>query len=116
MNDLNQISDLLTTLSDPTRLRILCLLRRNDEVCVCHIHLALDLPQPTVSRHLARLRKEKLVAIRKAGHWIHYRIDLQNDPLAPALFSNICMALSQNEALDEDAKRLDQLRSELCRL
>lgn len=114
--DLNHATDLLATLSDSTRLRILSLLQRSGEVCVCHIHLALDLPQPTVSRHLARLRKTNLVAIRKQGHWIHYRIELQQNPLALALFSNLTMALATNEELMADVKRLNQVRSELCQL
>ena len=51
----------LKALADRTRLRILALLG-NNEVCVCHIHDSLGLPQPTVSRHLAYLRRSGLVA------------------------------------------------------
>jgi ArsR family transcriptional regulator len=64
-------------LADPTRLRILALLG-DQEVCVCHIHESLDIPQPTASRHLAYLRRAGLVEGRRDGLWVHYR-------LAPAL-------------------------------
>ena len=40
------VLDLLRVLGDPTRLRILSLLGE-DEICVCHIHASLDVPQPT---------------------------------------------------------------------
>jgi ArsR family transcriptional regulator len=59
--------------SDPVRLRLLNLLGGR-EVCVCHLHEALALPQPTVSRHLAYLRKVGLVTPRKEGLWVHYRL------------------------------------------
>jgi hypothetical protein len=52
---------LLKALADPARLRLLNLLAGGREVCVCHLHEALELPQPMVSRHLAYLRKSGLV-------------------------------------------------------
>lgn len=60
-------------LADRTRLRILALLG-NNEVCVCHLHDTLGLPQPTVSRHLAYLRRTGLVSARRDGVWMHYRV------------------------------------------
>ena len=53
---LERSTRLLRALADPVRLRILNLLAGDREVCVCHLHEALELPQPTVSRHLAYLR------------------------------------------------------------
>ena len=64
---------LFKAFSDPVRLRLLNLIA-GGEVCVCHLHEALDLPQSTVSRHLAYLRKRGLVAGRKEGLWVHYRL------------------------------------------
>ncbi|EAQ80938.1 ArsR/SmtB family transcription factor [Blastopirellula marina] len=60
-------------LSDPTRLRILHLLRKG-ELCVCDLVNVLDVPQPTASRHLAYLKKSGLVAARKEGLWQYYRL------------------------------------------
>ena len=60
--------------SDRTRLRILNLLRGRDELCVCDLITVLKLPQAKVSRHLAYLRKAGLVAARKEGLWVHYRL------------------------------------------
>ena len=113
-SSLSQATTTLATLSDPVRLRILHLLWKSGEVCVCHLHLSLGLPQPTVSRHLSRLRRDRLVAIRKEGHWIHYRADLQQDPLAGAIFTSLAMGLSQDPMLSEDIARLASVRSSEC--
>ncbi|MHB8793083.1 MAG: ArsR/SmtB family transcription factor [Thermoleophilia bacterium] len=60
-------------LSDETRLRILGLLL-DGELCVCELMASLDLPQSTVSRHLAYLKNSGLVSDRRRGIWMHYRI------------------------------------------
>jgi DNA-binding transcriptional ArsR family regulator len=67
-------------LSDSTRLRLLARLGR-EEVCVCDLQDHVGRDQPTVSRHLAMLRKCGLVTCRKEGRWCHYR----RSRLSPAL-------------------------------
>src|ERR1051325_7001333 len=49
--------------ADPTRIRILNVLAAG-ELCVCDVVAVLRLAQPTVSRHLAYLRRTGLVAAR----------------------------------------------------
>ena len=61
-------------LADETRLRILALLLTQEELCVCDLIAALKLPQSTVSRHLAYLRKNGLVIDRRCGNWMYYSI------------------------------------------
>ena len=74
----------LEALADPTRLRILSLLG-DGEICVCHIHASLDVPQPTASRHLAYLRKSGLVEARRAGIWMHYRLAPLDNPVVASV-------------------------------
>jgi ArsR family transcriptional regulator, arsenate/arsenite/antimonite-responsive transcriptional repressor len=62
-----------TALGDETRLRCLALLA-DDELCVCELTYALDETQPKVSRHLATLRELGVVADRRVGLWVHYRV------------------------------------------
>jgi ArsR family transcriptional regulator len=76
---IDRVEDALKALADRTRLRILALLG-NNEVCVCHLHDSLGLPQPTVSRHLAYLRRTGLVSARRDGVWMHYRVSSSLDP------------------------------------
>ena len=61
-------------LSDPTRVKVLELLDRRGELCVCEITAALGLTQPTTSHHLGILEKDRLVRGRKEGKWNFYSI------------------------------------------
>ena len=65
---------LLKSLVDETRRRCVVLLTREAELCVCELVGALEQIQPKISRHLAVLRKDKVLQERKAGLWVHYRL------------------------------------------
>ena len=67
-------AELCKCLSDETRIRIAGLLFGQGELCVCDLVDALDLPQPTVSRHLAQLKNCGLVTARRDAQWSYYRI------------------------------------------
>lgn len=84
MPDILQLERLFKALSDGTRLRILGLLLTG-EVCVCHIHEALGIPQPKASRHLAYLRREGLVDTRRDGLWVYYRLADRSQPILRAI-------------------------------
>lgn len=60
--------------ADETRLRILNLLSRRKELCVCDLQRVLGQSQPKVSRHLAYLRNAGLVTVRREGLWKHYSL------------------------------------------
>ncbi len=68
---------LFDALADPVRRRLLALLLETDERCVCELHGALNESQPKVSRHLAVLREAGLVATRREGVWMYYRLHPQ---------------------------------------
>jgi ArsR family transcriptional regulator len=99
-------------LADGTRLRILGLLLTG-EVCVCHIHESLRIPQPKASRHLAYLRKAGLVQVRRDGLWMHYRLADLPDPVLQALCGTLRHALTHLPAVQRDADRL-QKRTGCC--
>lgn len=65
---------LFKALADETRLQILALLLAAGELCVCDLIAVLQLPQSTVSRHLAYLRKTGWVSDRRCGPWMYYSI------------------------------------------
>jgi ArsR family transcriptional regulator len=65
---------LLKVLSDPTRLRLAVLLSLNGETCVCTLAEGLAEPEYKISRHLAVMRSAGLVAARREGTWMHYRL------------------------------------------
>jgi len=65
---------LLKVLSNPDRLLILCRLAEG-EMSVGLLEESLGIRQPTLSQQLTVLREEALVATRREGKHIHYRID-----------------------------------------
>ena len=99
--------ELLKAVADPVRLRLLNLLA-DGEVCVCHLHDALELPQSTVSRHLAQLRKCGLVIGRKDGLWVHYRLAPAGGELHRALLGCVSACSGSVASLEADRRRLDQ--------
>ena len=68
-----QNADTIKALADPTRLKILHLLKCG-ELCVCEIITAMEKPQPTVSHHLNILKKAGFLKWRKEGVWVHYSL------------------------------------------
>lgn len=65
--------EFFSAFSDPTRMRILNALAPG-ELCVCDLVHLLELPQPTVSRHLAHLRRCNLVEVRRSSRFAYYRL------------------------------------------
>jgi ArsR family transcriptional regulator, arsenate/arsenite/antimonite-responsive transcriptional repressor len=70
------LADVFKALADPTRVRIVNMLLNADEaVCVCEFTPALELSQPTVSFHLAKLRKAGLLDREQRGTWAYYSLN-----------------------------------------
>jgi ArsR family transcriptional regulator len=105
-----RLEPLFRALADETRLRILALLA-SSEVCVCNIHDALGIPQPTASRHLAYLRRVGLVATRRQGLWVHYRLAVPEDPERAAILRATVGALGSAARTGTDRERLSAITS-----
>ena len=104
-DQLASLEDLFKALGDRTRLRILALLAAG-EVCVCNIHESLKLPQPTVSRHLAYLRRTGLVETRREGVWMHYRLAPPAERLAGAIVDAALHAVGHVPMAGADRRKL----------
>lgn len=63
---------MLKALSDPTRLRILEILHRRGETCVCELEAALGMTQSNISFHINAFKKAGLVVGQKVGKWVFY--------------------------------------------
>ena len=94
-------------LGDATRLRILGLLL-SGEVCVCHIHESLRIPQPKASRHLAYLRRAGLVDTRRDGLWVYYRLTVASDPALEIIRQAVSHSLAEVETVRRDTGRLQK--------
>lgn len=109
---IDQLEVVFKALADKTRLRILALLGKN-EVCVCHIHDSLGLPQPTVSRHLAYLRRSGLVVARRDGVWMHYRVSSSLDPVVQKVVNAAIDALLSVATTSQDRKQFQRAFGQL---
>ena len=101
------LEGIFQALADGTRLRILGLLL-SGEVCVCNLHESLAEPQPKISRHLAYLRRAGLVATRREGLWVHYRLADATDPVLATILQAVTHALGHVDAVRRDARVLEK--------
>jgi ArsR family transcriptional regulator len=99
---------LFRALSDPLRLRIVLLLRGR-EVCVGDLAVALDVAQPTASRHLAALKRAGLVGCREDGTWRHYRLAPARGALERRVLAGLSAALAADPEAARDLERLERL-------
>jgi ArsR family transcriptional regulator len=81
-----ELSTVLSAIADPTRRRILSLLKekgccsidKSVGMCACDIEAKVELSQPTVSHHMKILTKSGLVESEKIGQWMWYRRNEKN--------------------------------------
>jgi len=99
---------LFRALADRTRLRLLNLMGA-DEVCVCFFVEVLKMGQPKISRHLAYLRRAGLVAARREGKWMHYRVSVPPDEHAARIFAEVRTWLAEEREMLRDRERLRQV-------
>jgi ArsR family transcriptional regulator, arsenate/arsenite/antimonite-responsive transcriptional repressor len=99
------VETLFRALADPTRLRILNLMAES-EICVCYFVAILGASQPKISRHLAYLRRAGLVAARRDGKWMHYRLARPAQPQAAAILRATLDALRNDPRMQRDRARL----------
>jgi ArsR family transcriptional regulator, arsenate/arsenite/antimonite-responsive transcriptional repressor len=92
-------------LGDRTRLRLLNLMGEQ-EICVCYFVEVLGQPQPKISRHLAYLRSAGLVAARREGKWMHYRLLMPQHEGAAQIFRQTLAWLKTDKAMQADRARL----------
>jgi len=95
-------------LAEPTRLRLLVLLCEHGEVCVCKLAEALETSDFNISRHLGVLRAVGLVAARREGTWMHYRLTEPRSALERCLHECFGDCLRDHPVARADLERLSQ--------
>jgi ArsR family transcriptional regulator len=99
------LGHLFRALADPTRLRLLNLIA-DREICVCYFVEILRISQPKVSRHLAYLRRAGIVASRREGKWMHYRLVTPNDDAVASILHETLKLLKKKPEMRRDVSRL----------
>ncbi|HCL58450.1 MAG TPA: transcriptional regulator [Acinetobacter sp.] len=94
-------ADFFKCLSDPTRLDILKIILKRQNVCVCEIIEILQLSQPKISRHLALLRNLSILLDERKGQWVYYRLN----PDLPE-WVNAVLNVLNDEVLNKPASNL----------
>jgi len=96
---------LFAALADRTRLRLLNLMN-GKEVCVCYFVEILGQSQPKISRHLTYLRRAGVVAARRDGKWMHYRIVVPSHAGAARILRETLAVVREAKAMQADLARL----------
>jgi ArsR family transcriptional regulator, arsenate/arsenite/antimonite-responsive transcriptional repressor len=92
-------------LSDQNRLRLMRLLAVTDEqVCVCELMDAVELPQYQVSRHLIILKNAGLVSSERRGTWIYYSPLRNGSAFNQRLFDLLKDQMTEKKILQDEKK------------
>lgn len=100
-------TEIFKSLADETRLRLLVLLQGGREYCVCDLMHALDMPQSTVSRHLAYLKRNGWLQDRKGGVWMYYSMKKEMLAFLQAQLVLIVTRLADSPVCRKDKERLE---------
>ena len=84
-------AEILKALAQPTRLKILELLR-NGEKCICEIVPAINGEQSNISRHISLMQKSHLVTTRKDGVKVMVKV---KDPKIFEILDNVSFLLKK---------------------
>ena len=104
------VTPVFRALADQTRVRILHLLR-DGPLCVGDLVTVLGLVQPLVSRHLAYLRRARLVEDEKRGLWCFYRLTAARPGFHQKVLELVDAAASEVAEAADDESALRKLRN-----
>lgn len=105
-NIMERLMEFFKIMSDETRLRTMMLLN-NEKLCVCEICEILDISQPKISRHLAKLRDMGFVIDKRQGQWIFYELNLYDDAMKNIL-DDIDKNIDKYPNIKRDRYKLDK--------
>lgn len=110
---MRELSQWFKALSEELRLRILALMFRHGELCVCEVERVLAVSQSTASRHLRYLLNAGIVEDRREGLWVYYRIAEPPDQVHAALLTALEGALA-DASIPDVTVALEAMRSVRC--
>lgn len=111
---MERLSVIYDMLSDKNRLRILKLLEQKS-MCVCELTHVLGIRQPSVSRHLRKLKEANLIDSRQEGLWNEYFINRKGDEYSRILLGLLSGWINNDPVIVEDIKKAAQTcREVLC--
>ena len=108
-NIMRRFMNITKALADENRVRIVAALKGH-ELCVCQLIELLELAPSTVSKHLFILRNAGLIANRKQGRWMYYRLAGDEEPAEiEDSLSWVFRSIGKNTRIVEDNLRLQEI-------
>jgi ArsR family transcriptional regulator len=98
------VADIFKALADETRLRMLALLLRRGELCVCDFVAVMGIGQSKASRHLRYLLHAGLVTDRREGVWVYYRVRPDPQPDAKGVLKAVRPVLASADVAELERK------------
>jgi len=109
---MKEFTKVMKALSDPNRVKIIKMLQHK-MMCVCEIQEALQISQPSVSKHLKTLEDAGLVDSSKDGLWVNYYLtDGSSSPYVATLLGNMRHWLEDDVEIGRLVQKLPTIRRE----
>lgn len=103
------VISIISALSDPIRLRSLALIAEEKELCVCELTQALQVSQPTISKHMATLRDAGLVKDRRDAQWVLYSLSRDLPEWAETALNAAVKGIRATPNFSTDLERLSAM-------
>ncbi|MFH1379734.1 MAG: metalloregulator ArsR/SmtB family transcription factor [bacterium] len=101
--------------ADRNRLRILKLLEYKN-FCVCELAFIIGIAQPSISRHLRKLKKTGIISSYQESFWTNYSLSKQGNNTVKILLGNLSAWMNDNETVKKDKeKAIKADRNRLCK-
>lgn len=108
---MNELARRFKALSEEHRLRILTLILRHGEVCVCEVESLLGMSQSAASRHLRYLASAGIVEGRREEQWVYYGL-AEPSSKEDRQFLSMLRALLDDVTLPDVGPQLEKMRGE----
>lgn len=105
----DELAQLYKALGDETRVRIVHLLAKRGELCVCDVETILAVSQSKASRHLNYLKQAGIVEDRRDRTWVYYRLARNARPSLRAAIREL-----RKELAEDDTALADLDNAECC--
>ncbi len=116
---MQRMLSVMKALADRNRLRVVAVLQAHAELCACQITELLQVTGATVSRHMGLLVRAGLVASRKEGRWIYFRLKTTPPADSGPILKWLREGAKQSAQGERDGRALTKILSlekeELCR-
>jgi ArsR family transcriptional regulator len=110
---MKELEKVLKACADCNRLRILKMLE-NKKMCVCELSFVLGITQPSVSRHLKKLKKAGLIRTEQDSFWTNYYLAPDNR-YSEGISTLMRDWLKGDEVIKQDKDKVKQAdREKLC--